>query len=468
METQYIKTYSHALGRDMECKVYGHAGRPVLFIPCQDGRFFDFENFNMTSTWSPWIESGQVMVLSIDTIDKETWSDTFGNAYHRIRRHEAWIRYIVDEAVPMIQTIAQEQTKNGVTARVEYVIVDQKQLNIFYTLRSQTYDRLEVYPYICALDGTALKGYSLGNGEFGVPNGELRSITADFMNSDMPDGLQLTLKVADFSQSASGLAEVYRDDRLEVIEHEDPAFLAEFTFDLRFDARFTTQGQSIPVGETFTLDGQAMTLRDAEIYPTHIRLNFDADETNNAWLVALDFYLENERGQRFDTVSNGISATGSAGSPMMDSYRCESDFFANSQHLTLHITGARWLDKDLERIKLDLDTVTADVLPEGVTFHQAERKENGYLLVFSAPQREGFSYSIWDSNWWDGAGEKHDIPYGSTSIGYEDAETGKYVTFEDRFVQQVPLLDCSGGAVYLQPNFSRVTVPDTPVSVTVR
>ena len=48
MQTQYFKDYSPALGRDMECKVYGHAGRPVLFIPCQDGRFFDFENFKMT------------------------------------------------------------------------------------------------------------------------------------------------------------------------------------------------------------------------------------------------------------------------------------------------------------------------------------------------------------------------------------------------------------------------------------
>ena len=57
METQYIKAYSNALGRDMECKIYGHAGRPVLFIPCQDGRFFDFENFNMTDTWGPWIDS---------------------------------------------------------------------------------------------------------------------------------------------------------------------------------------------------------------------------------------------------------------------------------------------------------------------------------------------------------------------------------------------------------------------------
>ena len=78
MEMQYFKDYSPALGRDMECKIYGHAGRPMLYIPCQDGRFFDFEDFHMADTLAPWIESGQIMVLSIDTLDKETWSDTNG------------------------------------------------------------------------------------------------------------------------------------------------------------------------------------------------------------------------------------------------------------------------------------------------------------------------------------------------------------------------------------------------------
>ncbi len=102
METQYIKTYSHALQRDMECKFYGHGGKPVLFIPCQDGRFFDFENFKMTDYWGPYIEAGQVTILAIDTIDKETYSDKFTPAYDRIRRHEAWVRYIIDEAVPML------------------------------------------------------------------------------------------------------------------------------------------------------------------------------------------------------------------------------------------------------------------------------------------------------------------------------------------------------------------------------
>ena len=53
-------------------------------------------------TLAPWIESGQIMVISIDTIDQETWSDTNGDPYWRIRRYEQWIRYIVEEVVPKI------------------------------------------------------------------------------------------------------------------------------------------------------------------------------------------------------------------------------------------------------------------------------------------------------------------------------------------------------------------------------
>ena len=111
MEMQYFKDYSPALGRDMECKIYGHAGRPMLYIPCQDGRFFDFENFHMADTLAPWIDAGKIMVISIDTMDKETWSDTQGDPYWRIRRYEQWLRYIVEEAVPKLQYLAKE--RNG-------------------------------------------------------------------------------------------------------------------------------------------------------------------------------------------------------------------------------------------------------------------------------------------------------------------------------------------------------------------
>ncbi|MCD8370549.1 MAG: esterase [Clostridiales bacterium] len=113
METNYYRNYSPALGKDVEMKVYGHAGRPLIFIPCQDGRFYDFENFHMTDTWAPWIESGQVMVFSIDTIDQETWSNQYGDAHWRICRYEQWINYITDEVVPFAREMVNE--RNGWT-----------------------------------------------------------------------------------------------------------------------------------------------------------------------------------------------------------------------------------------------------------------------------------------------------------------------------------------------------------------
>lgn len=111
MESQYFKEYSPALGRDMELKVYGHGGRPVLFIPCQNGRFYDFENFHMTDAWSPWLESGQAMVFAIDTMDSETWSDKAGDPAWRIRRYEQWIAYITDEVVPFMRDMV--NARNG-------------------------------------------------------------------------------------------------------------------------------------------------------------------------------------------------------------------------------------------------------------------------------------------------------------------------------------------------------------------
>ena len=103
MDMHYDKWYSPALGREMEIKVYGRGGKPVLYIPCQNGRFFDFENFGMIDAWAPFLESGGATVFSVDTLDGETWSDKGGDPYWRIRRHEAWIRYLTEEVVPYIR-----------------------------------------------------------------------------------------------------------------------------------------------------------------------------------------------------------------------------------------------------------------------------------------------------------------------------------------------------------------------------
>ena len=106
MEIRYEKHWSSYLNREMEFKVYGHGGKSVLFVPCQGGRFFDFENFKMLDAWADWIESGQCRVFSVDCIDNEAWAAQGADNRWRIENHERWYNYLVNELVPTIHDIA--------------------------------------------------------------------------------------------------------------------------------------------------------------------------------------------------------------------------------------------------------------------------------------------------------------------------------------------------------------------------
>ena len=103
MEMKYLEPYSRNLQRVMPIRIYGHAGKPILFIPCQNGRACDFENFGMARELSGWIDSGRCRVFSIDTVDTESWSDINGDPGHRTWMHECWVEYIIHELVPMIR-----------------------------------------------------------------------------------------------------------------------------------------------------------------------------------------------------------------------------------------------------------------------------------------------------------------------------------------------------------------------------
>ena len=111
MEIRYFKHWSSHLNREMEFKVYGHSGKPVLFIPCQSGRFFDFENFKMLDHWAPFIESGSCTVYAADCIDDEAWAAMGADNRWRIENHENWFRYITLELVPYIKHLSGE--RNG-------------------------------------------------------------------------------------------------------------------------------------------------------------------------------------------------------------------------------------------------------------------------------------------------------------------------------------------------------------------
>lgn len=105
MQEQYFREYARALGRDMEFKVYGHAGRPVLAFPSQDGRFFDFKDNGMVDCVGHLIDAGRVQIFCCDSIDRETWSAAWRAPRERLEQHERWFSYVVDELIPRVWEI---------------------------------------------------------------------------------------------------------------------------------------------------------------------------------------------------------------------------------------------------------------------------------------------------------------------------------------------------------------------------
>ena len=364
-----------------------------------------------------------------------------------------------------VQPMDLTQTENGITAEVAYLIVDQKQVNVFYRLDSRQYDQLEADPEVLNADGVRPASCGYHSTGFGAENGELRCLNIDFVDENVPDSLIIKLKVY-----TNGIVheEVVPDQAVEDIysddPYEEPDYLAQFEFMLEFDPKFTAAGKVFPVNQTVILDGQAITITDIEVYPSHMRVDIAESGDNTAWLKKLDFYIETDWGMKFDPVSNGITATGSADSPSMVSYRADSTYFYEAQHLKLVITGAQWLRKDLETTYLNLVTGEHGELPEGAVFDSARKQGSGWVVRFRAAwEQDEPMYQLFGHLFYDAEGNEYEINQWSSMYGDAD-EDGNITYFYDEF----PLLNFTGDEVWLSPHYSHNWVAEDQIVITVQ
>src|SRR5438477_2918623 len=102
VQRDYIKEYSHSLGRDMEYLHFGHAGTPLLAFPTSMGRFYQWEDFGMVGALAEWLESGLLQLWCVDSIDGESWYARDSHPRQRVERHRAYERYLLDEVLPVL------------------------------------------------------------------------------------------------------------------------------------------------------------------------------------------------------------------------------------------------------------------------------------------------------------------------------------------------------------------------------
>jgi esterase/lipase superfamily enzyme len=104
MDREYLAWHSPNLGRRMELLWFGHAGLPMIWFPTSKGRFYQNEDFGLIGAVADLIEGGLIQVACVDSVDAESFYATDRAPAERIRRHDAYDRYLYSEVVPFART----------------------------------------------------------------------------------------------------------------------------------------------------------------------------------------------------------------------------------------------------------------------------------------------------------------------------------------------------------------------------
>jgi len=379
--------------------------------------------------------------MEIPFLDKLTHAVMFSPSLQKAVEHD------------YVQPMGLEKTQNGVTVRVEHVIVDQKQVNIFYTITSEQQEYLVAVPDILEADsGEGVKA-AIVYGNDRVTMGEMRHILVDFDESDVPPQMRLAVNVMEVSFES----EKPTDQEWQNARSSNP--VASFDLLMTFDPAFTEAGRIMELDREFELDGNRFAVSRLCVYPSHIRIELSEESDNESWIKSLHFHLELNDGTIIKKGGNGISAYGDPDTPSMTTYMAESSYFTDADCFRLVITGADFLEKEFGKTYIDLANQKAKNIPDGHEFVSEICTGDSWELEFLHPD-DGISHVQVFGEFYDTEGSRISTD-GMWWSGGDDGTVEQPVMRKSGY----RLNDFSGSEVWIEPHYSYFWYPDDPVIV---
>ncbi|WKA56141.1 DUF4179 domain-containing protein [Planococcus shixiaomingii] len=231
------------------------------------------------------------------------------------------------------QPINVTQEKDGLTLKVEGVILDESGMNIFYSVTSQQ-----------SLEAISIQKPELHNQQkippgsisYGYPhNGKDPYVYHDridyhFVDSVKFDDLSFKFDVTVLLNGHKTLFSV----PIEVPENVRPNIV-------------------YAVNEEVEIESQKITIKEIIVSPLRVGVKISVDLDNSKKILNFeDLRLEDENGEIWGSIRNGISATGAPGSETI--YYLQSNYFEQPKELYLQINKIQALDK--EEAFLEVDT----------------------------------------------------------------------------------------------------------------
>lgn len=110
MEKKDYSWFSHRLQKDMPVAEYGHYGFALLLVPTAAADYLEYERFQLIDALDHFIESGQVKIFSINSMNNESWMNDAVEPRQKIIRHNLFNDYVFQEVIPFVKTHTSSET----------------------------------------------------------------------------------------------------------------------------------------------------------------------------------------------------------------------------------------------------------------------------------------------------------------------------------------------------------------------
>jgi len=236
------------------------------------------------------------------------------------------------------QEVYIEQTQGDLTIKINYIIADVKQLYVFYTLRPNEYEQLVIVPEFYDKNTNekiphTVDGHVARTRFYYIFKNEMdKTHYISFETLKMPVNIVLKMKVV---AKKHGMEETLY-----------------FSFDIDLNSGFIKERKKYEINKEFELTGNKFTLVSYELFPTHTKMIIKADDDNKQSIYSLDFYIEDDKGNRY----YDNKKTESVGNYTY--YYTDPAYFNDCKELKLCIREVIWVDEFMPRMKVDLKNNT--------------------------------------------------------------------------------------------------------------
>ncbi|MDN4606601.1 DUF4179 domain-containing protein [Sporosarcina highlanderae] len=330
-------------------------------------------------------------------------SPAFANAVASIPGMEKFVDLIqFDKGLEAIfkndyyQKVDASQTKNGLTLTIDGAILDETGINIYYTLKSK--DKLK---------SLSIQKVDLQHEEGIPPSG------ISYGGIDVDDNpKEVANRVMYHFESPVQFKDQSFVLDMDVTFQEKP-----ISFSLPFELKENVKpGKTVILNEEVEIESQKFTIKEITIYPLRVAVEVAFDEANTKKILQFeDMRLEDEKGEVWGSIMNGVTAMGS------ETYFLQSNYFEQPEKLYLRINKLQALDKD--EATLLVDTEKGEIL---------DGPKDGKLQILSA-SKAGLHIIMPDA----GGDQYHSYDILSTGIDADGKEiyissTGMYMEEEIR------------------------------------